>query len=69
MDIGDEVLWDGEKWFIDNTDEEFKDEDEEISAFILPIKYADQAAYDVIFESGQIDNLGYWVYISDLTKA
>ena len=48
----------------DNTDEEFKDELEETSLFLLPVKYADADEMDKLMRFGSIDSVGYWVYES-----
>ena len=39
--LGMIVEWENEKWYVDNTDENFKDDGEETSLFLLPEKYAD----------------------------
>ena len=65
--IGVIVAWEGEEWYVDNTDENFKDDGEETSLFLLPKKYADADEYDKIFKSGEIDRIGYWVHESEVT--
>ena len=39
--LGTIVEWENERWYVDNTDDEFKDEIEETSLFLLPEKYSD----------------------------
>jgi hypothetical protein len=49
---------------VDNTDENFKDELEETSLFLLPEKYANAEENDKLMRYGNPDNIGYWVYKS-----
>ena len=66
--LGTIVEWENERWYVDNTDDEFKDEAEEISLFLLPEKYADVEEMDKLMRYGNADSIGYWVYES-LVKA
>lgn len=66
--LGTIVEWENERWYVDNTDDEFKDEAEEISLFLLPEKYADAEEMDKLMRYGNADSIGYWVYES-LVKA
>lgn len=65
--IGRIVIWEDERWYVDNTDEDFKDDNEETSLFLLPEKYADENENDELMRSGNPDEVGYWVYVSDIT--
>ena len=62
--LGTIVEWKGERWYVDNTDDEFKDEFEETSLFLLPEKYADEDENDKLMRYGNTDSIGYWVYES-----
>lgn len=53
--IGRIVIWEDERWYVDNTDENFKDDNEETSLFLLPEKYADE---DEKWKSGRSWLLG-----------
>ena len=64
--LGTIVEWEGERWYVDNDDEEFKDESEETSLFLLPEKYADEEEMDKLMRNGNPDSIGYWVYESDV---
>ncbi len=66
--LGTIVEWENERWYVDNTDDEFKDETEETSLFLLPEKYADAEEMDKLMRYGNADSIGYWVYES-LVKA
>ena len=66
--LGTIVEWENERWYVDNTDDEFKDETEETSLFLLPEKYADVEEMDKLMRYGNADSIGYWVYES-LVKA
>lgn len=66
--LGTIVEWDNERWYVDNTDENFKDEDEETSLFLLPEKYADIDENDKLWRYGNPDSVGYWVYESDVKE-
>lgn len=66
--LGTIVEWENERWYVDNTDDEFKDEAEEISLFLLPEKCADAEEMDKLMRYGNADSIGYWVYES-LVKA
>lgn len=66
--LGTIVEWENERWYVDNTDDEFKDEEEETSLFLLPEKYADAEENDKLMRYGNLDSIGYWVYES-LVKA
>ena len=65
--IGTIVEWDGKRWYVDNTDEDFKDDGEETSLFLLPEKYADADENDKLWTIGNPDQVGWWVYISEVT--
>ena len=62
--LGTIVEWEGKRWYVDNTDEEFKDESEETSLFLLPEKYADDAKNAELMRNGNPDSVGCWVYES-----
>ena len=62
--LGTIVEWEGKRWYVDNTDEEFKDESEETSLFLLPEKYADDEENAKLMRNGNPDSIGYWVYES-----
>lgn len=62
--LGTIVEWENEKWYVDNTDENFKDELEETSLFLLPVKYANADEMDKLMRYGNVDSVGYWVYES-----
>ena len=62
--LGTIVEWKNERWYVDNTDENFKDELEETSLFLLPEKYADEEEMDNLMRFGNADSVGYWVYES-----
>lgn len=64
--LGTIVVWNGEKWYVDNTDENFKDESEETALFLLPEKYADAEENSKLMCSGNPDIVGYWVYESKI---
>ena len=64
--LGTIVEWENKRWYVDNTDEEFKDELEETSLFLLPEKYADTDENDKLMRFGKPDNIGYWVYESEV---
>ena len=64
--LGTIVEWENEKWYVDNTDEYVKDETEETSLFILPVKYADVDENDKLMRYGNPDHIGYWVYESEV---
>lgn len=59
--IGKEVMWDGERWVVDNCDADFKDECEQVSLFLIPIIYQNPELYDEAFRTGKLDIEGYWV--------
>ena len=62
--LGTIVEWENEKWYVDNTDENFKDDGEETSLFLLPEKYANADENDKLMRFGSPDSVGYWVYES-----
>ena len=62
--LGTIVEWENERWYVDNTDDEFKDEIEETSLFLLPEKYSDAEENDKLMCYGNPDSIGYWVYES-----
>lgn len=62
--LGTIVEWKNERWYVDNTDEDFKNEEEETSLFLLPEKYADANENDNLMRNGNPDSVGYWVYES-----
>lgn len=62
--LGTIVEWNNERWYVDNTDENFKDDFEETSLFLLPEKYADADENDKLMCFGHPDSVGYWVYES-----
>lgn len=62
--LGTIVEWENERWYVDSTDDEFKDEMEETSLFLLPEKYADAEENDKLMRYGHPDSIGYWVYES-----
>lgn len=62
--LGTIVEWANEEWYVDNTDENFKDETEETSLFLLPKEYADKDKNDELMRTGNADSIGYWVYQS-----
>jgi hypothetical protein len=62
--LGTIVEWEEKKWYVDNTDENFKDDEEETSLFLLPEKYADSEENDLLMRFGNTDRVGYWVYES-----
>lgn len=64
--LGTIVEWENERWYVDNTDDEFKDEMEETSLFLLPEKYADVDENDNLMRYGNPDSIGYWVYESEV---
>ena len=64
--LGTIVEWENERWYVDNTDDEFKDEVEETSLFLLPEKYADAEENDKLMRYGSPDSVGYWVYESEV---
>ena len=59
--IGTIVEWEGERWYVDNADDYFKDDGDETSLFLLPEKYADIEEYDKLWKSGDFDYVGYWI--------
>lgn len=66
--LGTIVEWKNERWYVDNTDEEFKDELEETSLFLLPEKYADADENDKLMRNGNPDSVGIWVYESEVRE-
>lgn len=62
--LGTIVEWEGEKWYVDNTDENFKNDEEQTSLFLLPEKYADAEENDILMRFGNPDSVGCWVYQS-----
>lgn len=62
--LGTIVEWENERWYVDNTDEDFKDEGDETSLFLLPEKYADADENNELMCNGNPDGVGYWVYES-----
>lgn len=64
--LGTIVEWQNERWYVDNTDEEFKDDFEETSLFLLPEKYADADENDKLMRYGSPDAVGYWAYESEV---
>ena len=64
--LGKIVDWENSKWYVDNTDENCKDEDEETSLFLLPEEYADESKNDKLMRTGNPDAVGYWVHLSDV---
>ena len=62
--LGTIVEWEGKRWYVDNTDEEFKDESDETSLFLLPEKYADDEENAELMRNGNPDSIGCWVYES-----
>lgn len=67
--LGTIVEWENELWYVDNTDEEFKDDGEETSLFLLPEKYADDEENGKLMRYGNPDSIGYWVYESEVKEA
>ena len=65
--LGTIVRWEGERWYVDNTDENFKDEDDATSLFLLPERYADAEANAELMRSGNPDSVGFWVCEDDVT--
>ena len=59
--LGTIVEWEGERWYVDNTDDEFKEDGEETSLFLLPERYADPDECDKLYRNGNPDNIGYWI--------
>lgn len=59
--IGMEVYWDGEPWVVDNCDDNFKDDEDEMSLYLIPIIYQNPELYDEAFRTGKLDAEGYWV--------
>lgn len=66
--LGTIVEWENERWYVDNTDENFKDESEETSLFLLPEKYADAEENDKLMRYGSPDSVGVWVYESEVQE-
>ena len=66
--LGTIVEWENERWYVDNTDDKFKDKIEETSLFLLPEKYSDAEENDKLMRYGNPDSIGYWVHES-LVKA
>lgn len=66
--LGTIVVWKNKRWYVDNTDENFKNESEETSLFLLPEKYTDATENDKLMRYGNPDSIGFWVYES-LVKA
>jgi hypothetical protein len=66
--LGTIVEWNNERWYVDNTDENFKDESEETSLFLLPEKYADEEENDKLMRYGNSDSIGYWVHESEVKE-
>lgn len=64
--LGTIVEWENDRWYVDNTDENFKDEFEETSLFLLPEKYADAEENDRLMRYGNPDSIGYWVYETEV---
>lgn len=62
--LGTIVLWEEQRWYVDNTDEEFKKDGEETSLFLLPEKYADTEENDKLMKFGNPDSIGFWVHES-----
>ena len=62
--LGTIVEWENERWYVDNTDDNFKDESEETSLFLLPEKYANSEENYKLMRFGNPDNVGIWVYES-----
>lgn len=62
--LGTIVEWANEEWYVDNTDENFKDETEETSLFLLPKEYEDKDKNNELMRTGNADSIGYWVYQS-----
>ena len=62
--VGTIVEWESERWYVDNTDEDFKEDGEETALFLLPEKYADADENDKLMRFGNPDSVGYWVYES-----
>lgn len=62
--LGTIVEWENERWYVDNTDDEFKDKIEETSLFLLPEKYSDAEENDKLMRYGNPDSIGYWVHES-----
>lgn len=67
--LGTVVEWNNKRWYVDNTDEEFKDKLEETSLFLLPEKYADSEEMEKLMRFGRTDSVGFWVYESLVTVA
>lgn len=64
--LGTIVIWEGKHWYVDNTDGNFKDEDEETSLFLLPQEYADVDKNNELMRNGNPDSIGFWVYESQV---
>ena len=62
--LGTIVEYENKRWYVDNTDDNFKDETEETSLFLLPEKYADAEENDKLMRYGNPDSVGCWVYES-----
>lgn len=62
--LGTIVEWENQRWYVDNTDDEFKDDGEETSLFLLPEKYADMEENSELMRHGKPDNIGFWVFES-----
>jgi hypothetical protein len=64
---GTVVSWHGEHWLADYSDQNFKDDGESTSYFLIPTKYCDADEYDKMFRAGMLDSVGHWVYETELS--
>jgi hypothetical protein len=64
---GEIVYWNNERWLADYSDENFKDDDEPTSYFLIPTRYINADEYDKMFAEGLLDSIGYWVYETEIT--
>lgn len=64
--LGTIVEWENERWYVDNTDENFKDDEEKTSLFLLPEKYADVEENNKLMRFENPDSIGHWVYESSV---
>ena len=63
---GEFCVWDDEVWYVDHSDIDVIGDDEKPSYFVLPPEYANSDKNEELFEKGNVDNVGYWVYCSDV---
>lgn len=66
--VGDQLLFDGKPWFLDNVNEASADTDFITSFLLVPLEYQDAETYDQLVQSPDYDIVSKWVEGADLLR-